>query len=694
MPAVTLIPQTILIQTGLTGAVSDVQDDPAAPDANWLVTTAAGNSILRVGFGAHDPLTGQQTFRARVRANNTAGNAISAALQLWANGAAVRTLTSVTAVAAGAGQVLTGTWDAAEAPSGAELRLEQTAGGSSGSTANRRYLEVGAARWDAQTAEPDPDPPPQPDYDYLQAADWLWDPIPASPALDAQNATRVASLADGVQQVSNVLRYAVAVRDKHQTTAATPRRSVVFEQEPAWGPHPLGGQTMAWVDGQAVPEGNDKQYVSVDPTVGWVQSIYKIVEPVPASPAAIDARWGGRVGIDSDGRGDGSVGAGVSRLAGVVRIHEIAAGHIPHALVFSTDVQEGPNDSGNFRYPATKTDGNKAAGPGTIPAGTRIQLDPSIDLDALPGLTAFERVVGKALQTYGAYCVDNGGARMAFQFELNPGGGIAPAYTAAGVTGDYFRLNLPWSSLRVLAAWDGSEPEPPPQTGVIATDTYSRTVSGGWGTADSGHPYTVTGVASDYSVGDGVGRIDISALNSERQARLLTVSAADVRVSARFRLPAMPLGGSFIAYLIARFESSSNYIMAGAHVAPSGAVTLRTIARSGAVTTTLSPDVTPGVTLAAGEWLNVELEAEGTGTTVIRLKAWKEGAAKPSAWQMERETTLVGVQAAGAGAVRGFMSSTMTNALPYRMEVDDLLVENLAAAPTPPPSSARAALTT
>src|SRR5437868_811729 len=109
-------------------------------------------------------------------------------------------------------------------------------------------------------------------------------------------------------------------------------------------------------------------------------------------PFAASSAWNTPVGSRGT---DPSSGAVVGRLAGVVRTQELVQGVIPHALVFSTD-SACPDV---YRYPATKTDGASWASP-CIPEGARVQLDPSLNVDALPGLTAGERTIAKALQTY------------------------------------------------------------------------------------------------------------------------------------------------------------------------------------------------------------------------------------------------------------------------------------------------------
>jgi hypothetical protein len=158
------------------------------------------------------------------------------------------------------------------------------------------------------------------------------------------------------------------------------------------------------------------------------------------------ASWGTCASLDGDGRGPGggSTGAGVNALTGVVRTFEMRALDIPHALSVATD----NSCSGVFRYPAEKTDGSSHRAD-CVPEGARLQLDPAVDVDALPGITPGERAVAHALQRYGAINRDNAGTPLCVQFEA-PFGQADP-YPAAGFPGDYYPMpHIPWNRLRVL----------------------------------------------------------------------------------------------------------------------------------------------------------------------------------------------------------------------------------------------------
>lgn len=285
---------------------------------------------------------------------------------------------------------------------------------------------------------------------YLNAADWLWEPIPDNPVLDANSAAMVTKLAEaGQQRILNAFDYAVTIRGPEGIDAATPRYDINFTA--GWG-DPFGTTQMPVPDGTPVPPGGDGHVSVVDPVTAKVFNLWQ----ANFSGATKSASYGAMV----DETGDGietvgsSTGAGLARLAGVIRIEELQAGEIPHALFFSTD-WAAPGT--NFRYPASKSDGNGTGLAGEIPEGARIQLDPSIDVDALP-ITDGEKIIAKALQTHGAYCGDNGGARMAFIAELEDGvNNPGATYVGLGIGWDYFGLDgIPWSSLRVLASWDGA----------------------------------------------------------------------------------------------------------------------------------------------------------------------------------------------------------------------------------------------
>jgi hypothetical protein len=279
---------------------------------------------------------------------------------------------------------------------------------------------------------------------YFQKADWLWDPIPEEPRLDPQSEDMVGHLATG-DHIANTGDFAVTLIGPEGIDESTPRFPVGFLQD--WGLDPFGDEEMPIPDGTPVAPGSDGHLAVADPVSGQVFNLWM----AERGSRGWNAGWGAMTPLDGDGRelNGSSTGAGIARFAAVVRADEIAAGKIPHALFFSTNMA-APDE---VRYPATKTDGSNMDGVGSpVPEGARVQLDPTLDLDSLD-LGEGERIVAEALQTYGAFVGDNGGARMAFLFEYAPGSSV---YEEAGLVGDYVDLGaIPWDRLRVLAQWDG-----------------------------------------------------------------------------------------------------------------------------------------------------------------------------------------------------------------------------------------------
>lgn len=290
------------------------------------------------------------------------------------------------------------------------------------------------------TPAPPPAPPARP---YFTAADWLWDPVPVDPVLDPRSATIGRALGQG-DHLADLVEYAVTLRDQRSIPAGTPRVRVDFA-----GRDPFAGLRVPIPAGTPIPTGEDKALAVLDTASGMTFGLLAAVE----RGGGWTAEAGALAPIAGDGRetsGGSSTGSGIARFAAVVRAAEIEAGVIDHALFFSTNMAA----DGELRFPAVKTDGSNMDGVATpIPEGARVQLDPSLDLAAIAGITPFELTVGRALQRYGAYAGDNGGARMALIFEYVPD--LGP-YRAAGATGDYYRMpHLPWDRLRVLARSDG-----------------------------------------------------------------------------------------------------------------------------------------------------------------------------------------------------------------------------------------------
>ncbi|MDP8929916.1 MAG: hypothetical protein M3O70_15450 [Actinomycetota bacterium] len=156
MATQSLAPDTLLVQTNLTGALSTIQDDPdlaLGTDTSWMEATSDSTAVdLRVGFPTPSGSVtagATQTLKAKVRKSAALGNAGSAALELWEAGASKVVGAAVT-VSDEIGVVLTLTFTDAsladKSGAGVELRVVGTQSG--GKTTDRRVIDVAAAEWD------------------------------------------------------------------------------------------------------------------------------------------------------------------------------------------------------------------------------------------------------------------------------------------------------------------------------------------------------------------------------------------------------------------------------------------------------------------------------------------------------------------------------------------------------------------
>lgn len=282
-------------------------------------------------------------------------------------------------------------------------------------------------------------------------------PIGDTVALDPDSSAMVGNLSSGAHPgIANTGDFGYPI---YYANPTTPRYRIGCTMD--WGTCDLERELVPIPNEARANSGSDGKLQVIDLTSGKAYEFWQYRNDFATTS------WG-YINPDihsGDGR-PGATGAGISQIAGIVQVAEVVTGHIDHALTFSTRFCQGPGDAPHHRYPATKSDG-KWFGPGAVPEGARVQLDPAVNVDAIPGITTGEKMIARALQKYGAYAVDCGVAEMAFGFE-SPITGLDP-YPGIGFEWDYYAMDhIPWDRLRVLAAWDSHSAAAPAGTPVAA----------------------------------------------------------------------------------------------------------------------------------------------------------------------------------------------------------------------------------
>jgi PKD repeat protein len=194
---------------------------------------------------------------------------------------------------------------------------------------------------------------------------------------------------------------------------------------------------------------------------------------------------------------------------------------------------------------------------------------------------------------------------------------------------------------------------------AAASDTFNRTVAGGWGSADVGGAWTVGGGAANFSVAPGFGKIQIAA-GSGPGAYLNATPLGNTDSLINVSLGSAPTGGGYYVYLLARHSGTSQYGLKIKIVA-SGAVTAYLVKTVSGTETVVGTAVISGLSYTAGTTLTLRLDVSGTTSVSLQGKVWVSGQTQPTAWQVTATdaSTPLG---SGAAGVLTYLSGSATNA--------------------------------
>lgn len=273
---------------------------------------------------------------------------------------------------------------------------------------------------------------------FSPASPWRHE-LPSDPPVDPDSAAMIASVQRESALYANMVEFGIPI---YSTNPKTPTYAVNCT-EVNFGNCPFAGWRVPIPDDAEPHSGSDGVLVTVDESRGLSFEFWRAVK----SGDQWSTSFGAINSLSGSGWGGAATGSGASRLGGVIRIEEIAAGEIRHALALQTE-----NACDRFRPPALKSDGDSTRAD-CIPEGARLQLDPSLDLNSLD-LQPGELAVATAMQRYGGYVMDVSGAPLSVSFELDTEaapGTLGSVYKDAGFRWDYDAMErIPWDKLRVL----------------------------------------------------------------------------------------------------------------------------------------------------------------------------------------------------------------------------------------------------
>jgi hypothetical protein len=228
-------------------------------------------------------------------------------------------------------------------------------------------------------------------------------PAPANASLDPNSATWVSMLNNSSQVNSIVVNSTSWTTTLYHANANTPHVVVSVANT---GKH----ISIPYQAGWATSPDADAHIAIIDDSTGCEYE-FEMFSPSNLSSHAV-AVFHLYSGSGAHVADAGETGGDMSVLGGLITPQDVASGSINHAMRMATPVN-GPS----YRLPATRSDGSHTGG---IPMGALIRLDPSLDLSQY-NLTPFQAMLAKALQIYGAYNDDSGGALAVFAESTSDG---------------------------------------------------------------------------------------------------------------------------------------------------------------------------------------------------------------------------------------------------------------------------------
>ena len=206
----------------------------------------------------------------------------------------------------------------------------------------------------------------------------------------------------------------------------------------------------------------------------------------------------------------------------------------------------------------------------------------------------------------------------------------------------------------------------------LATDSFTRTLASGWGSAETGGPWTLLGNATGYAVNGAVGTMTMGP-GETREATLGAVNATSLSIASTVAFDRTPVAGKQFAYLQLRKTGTTAY-RATLRVELNGAVFAEIFRIDAGVETKISSSIAltalqqPGIAP-----VRMRFSAIGTSPTALAMTVWQAGQSEPASPTVTASDATAAQQAAGTAGVRAYLARSATNG-PLTASFDDVEV--------------------
>ncbi|WP_345219146.1 PKD domain-containing protein, partial [Georgenia halophila] len=196
----------------------------------------------------------------------------------------------------------------------------------------------------------------------------------------------------------------------------------------------------------------------------------------------------------------------------------------------------------------------------------------------------------------------------------------------------------------------------------LALDDFTRSVTNGWGDADIGGAWSRMASASNFSVADGMGRIRMNNPGAGPGMELPGVSSSDTDVQVRVGSDKPATGGGTYLTVTPRFLPDGDRYFTDLRLLSTGEARLTLGRRVDGAEAYMQSTIVTGLTVEAGELMQMRVQAFGTSPTTLRAKVWETGTPEPGTWTVSATDSTTGLQDAGSVALRAYLSGSATNA--------------------------------
>ena len=428
----------------------------------------------------------------------------------------------------------------------------------------------------------------------------------------------------------------------------------------SWANKPSSGYINGSLDEVAVyPRALDAQQVAAHHALGKGHAPANVPPEAGFTSTAtfLSAAFDGTGSVDTDGSlasyawtfGDGASGTGAT-----ANHTYAAAGTYPVTLTVTDD--KGATGSASQQVVVAAQPANKAPTSAfTITAdglGVRVDGSSSGDTDG----------------TVSRWAWDFGDGRTA------TGATASHSYAAAGtyavtltVTDDDGATSKTTREVTVTA---------PPVTQAYGRDLFGRTVANGWGTAELGGTWSLSGgTAASYSVAGGTGRLSVTAAGQTRSVYLDGVQRPEAETRVTVTTDKVQTGGGTYVSVVGRRVVGTGDYRGKVRYLSNGTLSV-SLVRNLSGETTLASATVPGVTVTPGQQVQVRMQVSGASPTSLALKVWPVGTEEPPLWTVTATDSSAGLQQAGSVGMSAYLSGSVTNA-PMTVSFDDLWVGTL-----------------